>query len=118
MGTLQLLHLHTESSQRQHVALSTKLKTFLKSGLGQLEIKTHEEKNVVTFNKFKSGQALNSTLTDGSHYFCSLTLRAFGESLVFDTGLDKVMIHPGKDGQLVASLNSQLTIGQTDMENS
>lgn len=54
---------------------------------------------------------LNSTLTDGLDYFYSLTLHAFGESLVFDTGLDKVMIHPGKDGQLVASLNSQLTIG-------
>ena len=115
---LQPLHLHTESSQKQYVALSTKLKTFLNSGLGQLEIKTHEEKNIVTFNTFKSGQALNSTLTDGSDYFCSLTLRVFGESLVFDTGLDKVMIHPGKDGQLIASLNSQLTIGQPDMGNS
>lgn len=29
-----------------------------------------------------------------------------------------MMIHAGKDGQLVASLNSQLTIGQTDMEGS
>lgn len=75
-------------------------------------------KNIVTFNMFRSGQEWNSTLTDGSNYFCSLTLRGFGESLVFDTGLHKVMIHPGKDGQLVASLNSQLTIGQPDMENS
>lgn len=67
---------------------------------------------------FKSSQGLNFTLTDGLDYFCSLTLHTFGESLVFDTGLDKVMIHAGKDGQLVASLNSQLTIGQTDMEDS
>lgn len=67
---------------------------------------------------FKSSQGLNFTLTDGLDYFCPLTLHTFGESLVFDTGLDKVMIHPGKDGQLVASLNSQLTIGQTDMEDS
>lgn len=81
-------------------------------------MKTHEEKNVVTFNKLKTNQARNSTLTDGSNYIYSLTVCAFGESLVFDTGLDKVMIHPGKDGQLVASLNSQLTIGQPDMGNS
>lgn len=115
---LQPLHLHTKLSQRQHIGLSTKLKTFLNSSLGQLEIKAHDEKNVITFHVFKSSQGLNLTLTDGLDYFCPLTLHALGESLVFDTGLDKVMIHPGKDGQLIASLNSQLTIGQTDMEGS
>lgn len=92
---LQPLHLHTESRQSQCTALSTKLETLSNSGMGQLEIKTYEEKNAVTFNTFKSGQALNSALTDGSDCFCSLTPHAFGESLVFDTGFDKVMIHPG-----------------------
>lgn len=44
----------------------------------------------------------------------ALTPDALGESHVFGTGLDKVIIHPGKDGQLAASLHSQLTMGRRD----
>lgn len=56
---LQPLHLYTKLSQRQRISLTTKLKTFLNPSLGQLEIKAHDVKNVITFHMFKSSQGLN-----------------------------------------------------------